>query len=721
MMRIKNWTMALLCSALMAGCGENEVGSGNGIHGFDENVDTMDIVFSQHELALQKADSCDDYRAHLLDAAARHLANERFSWYYYWAEDDMEAMPDNSVSGDAGSSTDKNESAGEFTTTNVQEEGVDEVDTVKNDGTWMYIVNNNWDDGKYGGIEILKAWPANEMKKVATIPALDLDDNGYAYPSGLLLHEDRLIAIDSGYRYNDINKYGYYGTSVTFVRVYDVSDPTQPKLLKQHEMDGSYVTARMIDGRVHILMSASARRSLLDISNLYHADIPGVPEPDHDKAPKYEDYDGDWDKYYEAEQAYMKELRTMRDKYLPVIRAWLEKQYPDSSWLSWPQISNGTTHKDLIGCTDLYIPKTTSTQDGLLIMADISGHDFETVNASAIADYGWTVYASQKNIYVVSTSNSWYWNCVEEDDCRNYSHIHRFNIDTQGTRYINSGEVDGIVSDPFWMSEYEGHLRVAAEDSYWNGANQGSSLNVLKLDGPQMQLVGRIEDLGLNENLYAARMFGDKGYMVTFRQMDPLYTLDLSDPKNPKVMGELKITGYSSYIHPLGDNHLLTIGEDATEEGSILGLQLQIFDVSDMKNPVQAHKELIEISQDSYSYSEALYDHHAFTYHAGSGLLAVPVNIYDWSWDTYENHNFTGMLVYKALPDTGFERIGAIDHSDFIKSGHYRWWTDLNRSRIMFKTAGEYTKDAYIYTVSALGVKANNVLNPKEEFAAVKF
>jgi hypothetical protein len=210
--------------------------------------------------------------------------------------------------------------------------------------------------------------------------------------------------------------------------------------------------------------------------------------------------------------------------------------------------------------------------------------------------------------------------------------------------------------------------------------------------------------------------------MVTFRRTDPLYTIDLSDPNDPKVMGELKITGYSSYIHPMGENHLLTIGEDADLNGSVIGLQLQIFDVTDMKNPTQAYKELIEISPDSYSYSDALYNHHAFTYHAGSGLLAVPVNIYDWIWDEYQNLNFTGMLVYKALPDSGFTRVGAIDHGDFIDSADtYRWWTDLNRSRIMFKTAGEYTKDAYIYTVSALGVKANNVLNPKEEFAAVKF
>jgi uncharacterized secreted protein with C-terminal beta-propeller domain len=310
------------------------------------------------------------------------------------------------------------------------------------------------------------------------------------------------------------------------------------------------------------------------------------------------------------------------------------------------------------------------------------------------------------------------------EGCDNYSHIHRFSLgDADGrVRYAKSGEIKGIVSDSFWMSEYDGYLRVVSQENFWSSGSKGSSLSVLKInsDSQVMPVASTISGIAPGERVYAARMFGPKGYVVTFKQVDPLFTLDLSQPMSPKIVGELKINGYSSYIHPLGQDALLTIGEDADDDGRTTGLQLQIFDVSNMKDPKQIHKEVIERSENSYSSSEAMYDHHAFTYHAGSGLLAIPINMYHWNG--WEGKDFSGLLVYKATRNDGFKYLGGIQHSDLRPDlSSYRWWKSLRRSVFMFKTANVYDKDAYVYSISTDGIKANDANSPKTEFSRTEF
>ena len=288
-------------------------------------------------------------------------------------------------------------------------------------------------------------------------------------------------------------------------------------------------------------------------------------------------------------------------------------------------------------------------------------------------------------------------------------------------KYVNSGEVVGNVTNQFWLSEYEGHLRVASTLNRWWANDSGSSLSVLKIDGAKMDVVGQIHDIGKGEYLYAARMFGPKGFMVTFLQTDPLFTFDLSDPTNPQQKGELKINGNSWYIHKMDDNTLLTIGEDATDEGRTLGMHLQVFDVSDMTNPERIQHVMINKDSDNnYGWSSALSDHHAFNYHAGSGLLSIPVNLYSWTEDAYEH--LTGAIVYKVSRDEGFEKLGVVNHADLVQScNDWDWWTSMDRSRFYFKTAGTYDSDAYIYTISNHGIKVNNALNPSEEIGSVRY
>ena len=220
-------------------------------------------------------------------------------------------------------------------------------------------------------------------------------------------------------------------------------------------------------------------------------------------------------------------------------------------------------------------------------------------------------------------------------------------------------------------------------------------------DEGHLREVGRVTGLGPGERIFAVRFLGEKGYVVTFEQIDPLFTLDLSDPYFPKVIGELEVTGFSSYLHPIGDDWLLAVGMEADEEGRVIGMAVTIFDVRDFANPKLAHRHLIEDDENSWSWSEALSDHHAFTYHRG--ILSIPAYIGG------ADGRFSGLLVLEADPEEGIHELGRIDHQDLTKSDRQTW---MRRS--------VYIEDA-IYSMSSAGVKVNSLDNPEVEIAKVPF
>ena len=412
---------------------------------------------------------------------------------------------------------------------------------------------------------------------------------------------------------------------------------------------------------------------------------------------------------------------------------WLDKKYPTIEDFNWPNHFDGTKAEPAITCQDLYIPAMASkNSNGFLVVSEISGDNYENFKASAVADSGWLVYASQKNLYVSSFSYNWWWD--NNDDDKNYTHIHHFDLGHNAghVRYVNSGEVEGIASNSFYYSEYDNHLRVFSSPYEWGNSPEGHRLTVFDITSfNQMQKTGEIKGFGKDERIYSSRMVGDKGYVVTYRNTDPLFVFDLSDHSNPQQVGELEINGYSSYIHPVGQDYLLTIGEDANAQGVTNGMKLDFYDVSDPAHP--SRKYTIKINDEgwsetggSYGWSEALYNHHAFQYHEGSGLLAIPVNISKWSYTNESDYSwnyqeFSGMFVYRVTPDSPFEFLGGVDHSDLIDNKDSFWWTSVDRSRFYFKTKGVYDKDAYIYTISRHGLKANDANHPDQTFGFIKY
>jgi len=220
--------------------------------------------------------------------------------------------------------------------------------------------------------------------------------------------------------------------------------------------------------------------------------------------------------------------------------------------------------------------------------------------------------------------------------------------------------VTGFMLSQWSMSEYNGFLRVATTDSpdwWWDDIDSESFVIVLEDRNGELVEVGSVGGLGEGERIYSVRFMGDVGYVVTFRQTDPLYTIDLSDPGNPTVAGELKILGYSAYLHPLGDGLLLGIGQDATEEGGTLGTQISVFDVNDLANPELLHKYTLE-----HGYSEVEYDHHAFLHWVPTGLTVLPVQTWWWDEETETDGGFSGAIAVR-VDDNGIEELARITHS----------------------------------------------------------
>jgi len=273
------------------------------------------------------------------------------------------------------------------------------------------------------------------------------------------------------------------------------------------------------------------------------------------------------------------------------------------------------------------------------------------------------------------------------------------------------------------MDEYNGNFRIATTTQKYND-NQANNIYVLN---ENLKIIGKIEDIAPGESIYSVRFMGEKAYMVTFKRVDPLFVIDLSNPEKPKLAGKLKIPGYSDYLHLYDENHLIGIGKEVDESidadkihsndavyyTAIQGVKLAIFDVSDIEHPVEMYKEVIG---DRGTDSDALYDHKAFLFDKEKNLLVIPIKLAEVSeeqkkskdWKRMEGEfTFQGVYVYNISLDNGFKLKGKITHIDnseiLMKSGYYfDSLYSIKRSLYM---------DNVLYTISNKKVKMNNLEN----------
>lgn len=630
--------------------------------------------------------------------------------------DDAAAVPSTAKS--------NSENTVDYSETNVQVEGVDEPDIVKTDGSYIYLVSGNQ-------VYIVQAYPGETAAILSTI-SLDKE----MYVSNMFINDDSLVIFGTSYRepiyyatdglvkepaiiriddgnatepdsgmdeatsnettnssdqddvYTEkedidenestdiesedmiIEPYPYYwGISSTIVRIYNIGNRASPELVKDVEIDGNYYDARMIGDFIYIISTE-----------------------------------------------YTYELYAQIDE--------------KNATLNIPQITINNETKE-IPYNKIHYVDIPERMDTMTHVIALNLENNEIDQESFMLGGSQNMYVSQRNIYLVYTQYDY--DTLLADDKptgliapRNYDEhtvIHKISIDSGKITYETQGEVPGHILNQFSMDEHNGFFRIATTVGWsWDESNPSTN-NIYILD-EDLDQISSVEDIAPGESIYSARFMGDRAYLVTFVKIDPFFTIDLSDPYNPEILGELKIPGYSDYLHPYDENHVIGIGKDAVDPikeyewtrnfAWYQGVKIALFDVTDFENPVVTDQVIIG---DRGTDSTALHNHKAFLFDKEKELLVIPISLYEIDNSTknsyiddpgaeYGTFTFQGAYIYNLNLD-GFEykgRITHMDNTDFQNEKYGYWY---------WGSTGSITRSLYIdnilYTISDKMIKMNDL------------
>ena len=533
--------------------------------------------------------------------------------------------------------------AHDYSTTNIQVEGVDEADFLKNDGKYIYVVSGET-------LVILDAFPAKD----ATIVS---ETRIEGTPRALFLAGDRLTVFTVTTESETTTPAGSVAPvpvqrTVTRALIYDIRDRTDPEQVRTLTFTGTYHDARMIGDYVYVLTRESPLWVRDDIV------LPAVREGD---------------------------LASIQpDVYRPGCPMYNYVFYTASA----------------------FSVRGTGTPDA------------ETF----LLGYDTTLFASQENLYIGYRNTGTAYPSEE-------TIIHRFAIGRGQIDYKAMGRVPGHLLNQFSLDEYGENLRVATTVEGWTGGpfrEEFIQYNNVYVLNSAMETIGTLVHIAPDERIYAARFVGDRLYLVTFKQIDPLFVIDLSDPKHPGILGELKIPGYSDYLHPYDADHIIGIGKETDENGwggvSVAGLKIALFDVSNVNKPIQVDAVVIgEAGTDS----AALHDHKAFLFAKEKGLLVVPVseivrveNPASKYPGSYGTATWQGAYVYRVSPASGFTLEGKVTHAE---KGPYPIWDAsdaVRRSLYMDDTLYTVSARSIVMTGLADYARINEVFLPYPEGAS---
>ncbi|MDQ6420057.1 beta-propeller domain-containing protein [Paenibacillus sp. LHD-117] len=469
-----------------------------------------------------------------------------------------------------------------------------------------------------------------------------------------------------------------YSRSTVKTFVYQLSESGKPELTRELSQEGSYVSSRKIGDALYVVTNK--------YNNIY---------------PMYDTLT--------SKKSSAKDEAMAREE----IAAAVEPVYGDSAVSDKLQ----TLSLDEVR----YFPNPTDNSMMLVGAVDLSQPN-QALQMSAYLGSGSTVYASEKHLYVAIGKYE-----MNGDEYKQQTVFHKFRLDQGQVVYIGEGSVPGNLLNQFSMDEHEGYFRVALTNGdMWASGAQGSTNNVYVLD-EKLSVAGKLEGLAPGERIYSVRFMGDRAYMVTFRNVDPLFVIDLSHPANPSVLGQLKIPGYSDYLHPYDENHIIGFGKETVEVPSkgmgpdetmafYQGMKIAMFDVTDVTQPKELFKEVIG---DRGTGSELLYNHKALLFSKAKGLMAFPVELYEiknkdslkpGEFPAYGEFVYQGAYVYGIDLQNGFQLKGRISHlseDDLKKSGQYGYDYNKTVRRIL------YSGDT-LYTLSDSMLKANGLTDLNE-------
>jgi uncharacterized secreted protein with C-terminal beta-propeller domain len=422
------------------------------------------------------------------------------------------------------------ETSADFSSTNLQIQGVDEADTVKTDGSYIYQILP-------GRVIITLANPPERMEVLC---ALTMDPEAFE-PAELYVSGDQMVVLG--------NIYSRRTRAGTGVWVYDISDRSSPSKVREIQLDGHYISSRKIGDVLYLASNHYA--------GWYYADEPEAADVTQ-SVPSYKD------SVLGGEDVRMS-LNDIR-----------------------------------------YIPDMTAPNYLLLAAADLS-ESADPVNVNVYLGAGENIYVSQENLYIAVTRYRgirplWRDSAADgtdsAEDAGPATRILKFSLNGSQVTYLTKGQVPGTILNQFSMDEKDGYFRIAVTEDRWDTYSDNRTLNHLYVLNETLEITGSLEDIAPGERIYSTRFMGDRVYMVTFQTVDPLFVIDLQSPSQPKILGALKIPGYSQYLHPYDENHLIGFGKDTLEvpvkglpgDGQstaayYLGLKLALFDVSDVTAP----------------------------------------------------------------------------------------------------------------------------------------
>lgn len=532
----------------------------------------------------------------------------------------------------------------DYSKTNNQVEGVDEADIVKTDGEYIYYVTEE-------KVVIVNATEPTNMKITSEIKY----EKEQTQPKEIFVNGNKLIIVEQKYNYNnEMNENSvmydmlYPLEKNTNVKVYNIENKNKPVMEREIQIEGGYLSSRMVGENVYVLSNKYIYSELLE------KDREELNENDY--KPKF--------------------LDTASSKETKCI------EYSDISY--FPESGDNT----------------------FLNIAGFNINNNEPANIETYLGAGTKVYASQNNLYVAKVKYEY-----KDEKLYGYydnyninTYIYKFKLENSKVEYVSTGSVPGEVLNQFSMDEKDGKFRIATTNS--TSLKEETRTNNLYILNENLKMIGSLENLAKGEKIYSVRFLDNKAYMVTFVQTDPLFVIDLAEPTNPILLGELKIPGYSTYLHLYDENHIIGFGEntETKEDGRVVttGMKMALFDVTNPTSPKEMYS--IDIG-DKGTYSELLHNHKALLFSKEKNIIAFPISISEGE-GYHSNINFQGAIVYGLDLENGFTLKGKVAHlqiTDEYKDYDYTKEVE----RIIYINNN-------LYTLSKSLIKATSIDNMEE-------
>ncbi|MCY2953495.1 MAG: beta-propeller domain-containing protein [Planctomycetota bacterium] len=609
-----------------------------------------------------------------------------------------------------------------YSNTNTQEQGVDEADLVKTDGQYLYMLSGS----ELIIMDALPADQTRIISRTTidgTTQGIYLSGNKITVLSQIYNYVQATDQTGGGWAHLAADYYVASPTrtnSQVKLTILNVADPAKPVAVEETKFDGTLSESRMIGGRLYLVLDndipapvplqtkgeeevevtkyrdveqpkptpPSDEWEVVETTHGWYMQLKPTATPPADSLPadtgtlavmppvisvsspwydpippgaqwfpkyKTESYTETVTRQYwqtETEEAYRARLEPLS----------IEDLFP--GYTDTLIAADGTKQESkghLVDPSSLYTSTRNADDAGSLfsvVLVNLKDNAPAQVASTSVVGWSGTVYASTDSLYVTRTSwrstmGSW--------QGETYTDIYKFALNPDSVPFVATGDVPGSIINQFAMDDENGYFRIATTSNAANGTE--NNVFVLKQIDDNLSITGGAVGLAFSERIFSARFVGNRAYLVTFRQTDPLFTIDLSNPEQPQVKGQLKVPGFSSYLHPIDDNLVIGVGRDATDTGTVKGVKLSLFDVSDLSHPTQLGIYKFESNDSMWrggNFSAAEWDHHAFSYFPEYKILAMPLLSNTFSSDS---RSPGGLEVLKVDPTRGFTYLGRVEHT----------------------------------------------------------